>query len=54
MQMRDFEKHEVWEMVRDLNDDKASGLDGFSMHFFEKCWGFLKEDILAVFKEFLS
>lgn len=28
--------------------------DGFSMAFFQKCWEVLKEDILAVFKEFHS
>jgi hypothetical protein len=29
----DFEQ-EVWEVVRDLNGDKAPGLDGFNMDFF--------------------
>jgi hypothetical protein len=29
----DFEQ-EVWEVVRDLNGDKAPGLDGFTMAFF--------------------
>jgi hypothetical protein len=34
---RDFEEQEVWEVVRELNGDKASGLDGFTMAFFKKC-----------------
>jgi len=44
----------VWEVVRDMNGDKALGLDGFSMACFQKCWEVMKEDILKVFKEFHS
>jgi hypothetical protein len=49
---RDFEEQEVLEVVRDLNGDKAPGPDGFTMAFFQKCWGVLKQDIMAVFSEF--
>lgn len=49
-----FEENEVWEVVRDLNGEKASRPDGFSMVFFQKCWKVLKEDIFAVFEEFHS
>jgi len=38
----------VWEM----NGDKVPGPDGFSMAFFQKCWGVLKQNIMAVFSEF--
>jgi len=31
---REFEENEMWEVVRDLNGDKALGLDGFKMAFF--------------------
>jgi hypothetical protein len=34
---REFEE-EVWDVIRDLNEDKASGPDGFTMIFFQKCW----------------
>jgi len=51
---RDFEENVLWEVVRDLNGDKAPGLDGFSMAFFQECWEVVKEDILVVFKEFHS
>jgi hypothetical protein len=44
----------VWEVVRDMNGDKAPGLDGFFMACFQKCWEVMKEDILKVFKEFHS
>jgi len=49
---RAFEEQEVWEVVRDMNGDKAPGPDGFSMAFFQKCWGILKKYIMAVFSEF--
>jgi hypothetical protein len=38
---REFEEHEVWEVVRGLN-------------FFQKCWEVVKKDILVVFLEFHS
>lgn len=38
--------------MRNLKGDKAPGFDGFYMGFFQKCWAVLKDDILAVFKEF--
>ena len=51
---RDFEKQEVWEVVRDLNDDKTLGLDGFTMaFFFGKCWEVMKQDIMAVLRSFI-
>jgi len=34
---REFEKPEV---VQDLNGDKAPGPDGFTLAFFQKCWGY--------------
>jgi len=51
---RGFEEQEVWEVVREMNGDKAPGPDGFSMVFFQQCWGVLKKDIMAVFLEFHS
>jgi hypothetical protein len=49
---RVFEEQEVWEVVREMNGDKAPGPYGFSMAFFQKCWGVIKKDIMAVFSEF--
>jgi hypothetical protein len=51
---REFEEQEVWELVRGLNGDKASGPDGFTMAFFPKCWKILKKDLMVVFAEFHS
>jgi hypothetical protein len=49
---REFEEEEVCEVVRKLKGDKAPGLDGFSMAFFQKCWEVVKKDMMPVFKEF--
>jgi len=49
---RGFEEQKVWEVVREMNGDKAPGPDGFSMAFFQQCWGVFKKDIMAVFSEF--
>jgi hypothetical protein len=49
---REFAEEEVWEVVRKMKGDKAPGLDGFLMAFFQKCWEVIKKDMMAVFKEF--
>jgi hypothetical protein len=49
---REFEEDEIWEVVQNFKGDKASGLDGFTMAFFQKCWEALKANIIAVLKEF--
>ena len=41
-------------MVKNLNGDKAPRPVGFSLGFFQTCWEVLKEDIMAVFREFCS
>jgi spermidine synthase len=48
---REFEE-EVWDVVRDMNEDKAPGPDCFTMAFFQKCWKILKNDLMVVFAEF--
>jgi len=48
---REFEEQEVWEVVRDLNGDKAWVRMG-SLWLSFKCWGILKQYIMAVFSEF--
>jgi hypothetical protein len=35
-----------------MNGNKASGLDGFSMAFFQTCWDVVREDIMKVFSAF--
>lgn len=48
------EEEEIKEAVFELAGDKALGLDGFPMAFFQWCWGVLKEDVIAFMKEFHS
>ena len=47
-----FEQEEVLRVVKELEEDKAPCLDGFSLAFFHHCWGVVERDVLAVFEEF--
>ena len=49
---RPFKEEEVFEVIHECNGDKAPGPDGFSMAFFQSCWGVLKSKIMAVFHNF--
>jgi hypothetical protein len=51
---REFEEEEVFEVVKHMKGDKASGPNGFSIDFIKACWGVIKEDFMAVFREFHS
>ncbi|XP_069148302.1 uncharacterized protein [Solanum lycopersicum] len=44
-----FQPYEVKLAVFDLNADSTSGPDSFSGHFFQICWGIIKEDITRMF-----
>ena len=47
-----FEESEVLEVIKEFNGDKSPGPDGFSMAFFQSCWGILKSNIMVVFHHF--
>ena len=49
---RPFEETEIFKVIREFNGDKSPGPDGFSMAFFQACWGILKSDIMVVFHHF--
>ena len=51
---RKFEREEIFLVVRDLEGDKALGLDGFTMAFYHHCWRVVEKDVLAVFDEFFQ
>ena len=35
-----------------MEGDKAPGLDGFTMAFFQKCWRVVENDVMAFFDHF--
>ena len=49
---RPFEKTKIFEVIKEFNEDKSPGPDGFLMAFFQACWGILKLDIMVVFHHF--
>ena len=49
---RDFSKEEVVQVLQEMEGDKASGLDGFIMAFFHKCWSVVEKNFMAFFDHF--
>ena len=49
---RKFDRDEVFQVLKDLQGDKAPGPDGFSMAFFYKCWKVVGDNIMDFFEEF--
>ena len=49
---RDFSKEEVVKVLQEMEGDKAPGLDGFTMVFFQKCWSVVEIDVMAFFDHF--
>ncbi|XP_026429943.1 uncharacterized protein LOC113326421 [Papaver somniferum] len=49
-----FTEEEVLHAISDIANDKAPGPDGFLILFFQKCWRFIKEDIMSTVKEFCT
>lgn len=47
-----FQEDEIWNVVKGMKGDKAPGLDGFTISFFQKCWFIIKEDLMRVFNKF--
>ncbi|RVW56146.1 hypothetical protein CK203_080827 [Vitis vinifera] len=47
-----FSENEIHSALMEMNGDKALGLDGFTMAFWQSCWEFVKVEILEMFKEF--
>nr|CAN69965.1 hypothetical protein VITISV_039410 [Vitis vinifera] len=47
-----FFETEIYAALMGMNGDKAPGLDGFTVAFWQSCWEIVKEDILGLFKEF--
>ena len=49
---RKFDKDEILQALQSSNGDKAPGLDGFTMGFFQKCWSVVESDVMVFFEEF--
>ncbi|XP_075101808.1 uncharacterized protein LOC142177236 [Nicotiana tabacum] len=47
-----FEEDEVYAIIQSCAPDKAPGLDGFTMSFFQKSWDFIKPEIMATLNYF--
>ena len=48
---RPFEKEEVFQVLQNMEGDKAPRPDGFTMAFFKKCWRIVEADVMAFFGE---
>ena len=46
---RKFDREEVFQVVKELQGDKAPGPDGFTMAFFQKCWSVIADDVMGFF-----
>ena len=51
---RRFEKDEIIQVVRNMEGDKAPGLDGFFMAFFQHYWRVVESDVSVVLKSSIS
>ena len=51
---RKFEREEISQVVRDLEGDKASDPDRFTMAFYHHCWRVVEKDVLESLKRFFN
>lgn len=49
-----FDEDEVTGLVQNLNGDKARGQNGFSLAFFQSCWGWSREIFCLYLMNLLS
>jgi hypothetical protein len=42
---KEVTKEEIWEVDKSMNPNKALGPNGFSTHFYQKCWYLIKHDL---------
>lgn len=47
-----FTVDEVWNVIREIPNDRALGPDGFTGRFYKAAWDIIKEDVAAVFNSF--
>lgn len=49
-----FSEEQVWNVIKELHPDKAPGLDGFTIRFYQACWPIIKVEVLCVVAAFAS
>jgi mannosylglycoprotein endo-beta-mannosidase len=49
-----FSDEEIWHAICLLPQDKAPGPDGFTGHFFKKCWPTIRADVVAAINSFYN
>ena len=49
-----FIEEEVWAALDDVNGEKAPSLDGFTSTFWQFSWNTIKNNVMAVFKDFFD
>ena len=49
-----FTEKEVFEAVLQMENNKASGPDGFPAEFYKKCWFIIKGDLLPLFNDLFA
>jgi hypothetical protein len=45
---RPIEEAEILKSLNQFNEDKAPGPDGFTLHFYKKCWHIIKKDFIRM------
>lgn len=49
---KNFTEEEIYRAIVEMDGDKSSNSDGFTMTFFKSCWDVIKNDLMLVFTEF--
>ena len=52
LSLEKFTREEVFQVLREMEGDKAPGPDGFTMVFFHKCWSMVEKDVMDFFVYF--
>jgi hypothetical protein len=49
-----FTENEIWEVIKEMPNDKAPGPDGMTGLFYKCCWEIIKLDVINAFNAFWS
>jgi hypothetical protein len=47
---RQIEEAKILKAINQFNEDKAPGPDGFTLHFYKKCWHIIKHDFIRMIR----